>query len=149
MRLTKASCVRNRKKRPKPTAVPTSAAIVDSTAESIEICRGVAPTSRIAAKRCSRRAAASRVAVPMRMSTGKIRAVPATERMSLMPELSMPALTVQFVPLQLLGVAWVIVVTWVASCCFASWSGRWPMTTIKESGPGSAALPIVPAWCPG
>ena len=59
-----------RKNRPKPTAVPATAATVDSTAEITETCRGVAPTRRIAANRCSRRAADSRVAVPMKISTG-------------------------------------------------------------------------------
>ena len=53
---------RRRKKSPKPTATPATAATVDSTVAIVATCRGVAPTSRIAAKRCSRRAAASRVA---------------------------------------------------------------------------------------
>ncbi len=55
---------------------------VDSTAEITETCRGVAPTSRMAANRCSRRAAARRVAVPMKMSTGNSSAPATTARIS-------------------------------------------------------------------
>ena len=43
---------------------------MDSTAAMSETCRGVAPASRIAANRSSRRAADSLVAVPMKMSSG-------------------------------------------------------------------------------
>jgi len=45
-------------------------AAVDSSADSAEICRRVAPTSRSAVNRCSPRAADSLVAVPMKISTG-------------------------------------------------------------------------------
>ena len=76
-----ASEPRNAKNRPKPTAVPATAAAVDSTAAITEICRGVAPTRRIAAKRCSRRAALSRVAVPMKISTGNSSPPAITPRM--------------------------------------------------------------------
>ena len=65
-----ASGTRSRKNRPKPAAIPATAATVDSTAAMSETCRGVAPASRIAANRSSRRAADSLVAVPMKMSSG-------------------------------------------------------------------------------
>ena len=66
-----ATGARSRKNSPKPSATPATAAAVDSTAARTEICLRVAPTRRIAANRCSRRAADSRVAVPMKISTGK------------------------------------------------------------------------------
>ena len=65
-----ASGTRSRKNRPKPAAIPATAATVDSTAAMSETCCGVAPASRIAANRSSRRAADSLVAVPMKMSSG-------------------------------------------------------------------------------
>ncbi len=61
------------------------AATVDSTAAMTEICRGRAPTRRIAANRCSRRAADSRVAVAMKISTGISRASATTEKMRSTP----------------------------------------------------------------
>ena len=64
--------------RPRRRAAATAA----STAEITETCRGVAPTRRMAAKRCSRRAADSRVAVPMKISTGKSKASAPTARMT-------------------------------------------------------------------
>jgi hypothetical protein len=85
-----ASSGRTRKNSPNPTTTPAAAATVDSTAETIEICRGVAPTSRIAAKRCSRRAADSRVAVPMKIRTGNSMAAAATDRIRSMPLASIP-----------------------------------------------------------
>lgn len=83
---------RSRKNRPKPTATPPTAAREASTAAITETCRGVAPTRRIAAKRCSRRAAASRVAVPMKVRTGKSSAHAAAMNMYLsVAEFSTPA----------------------------------------------------------
>ena len=52
-----ASGTRSTKNRPKPMATPATAATADSIAAISETCLGVAPTSRIAANRCSRRAA--------------------------------------------------------------------------------------------
>ena len=54
---------------------------VDSVAASTETCLRVAPASRIAANRCSRRAADSRVAVAMKISTGARMASATTDRM--------------------------------------------------------------------
>ena len=76
-----ATGARSRKKIPKPSATPSSAATVDSTAASTETCLRVAPTRRIAANRCSRRAADSRVAVAMKISTGASTARATTDRM--------------------------------------------------------------------
>ena len=53
-----------------PRTAPASALTTASTEAMTLMSRGVAPTSRSAAKRSSRRAAASRVAVPTRMRTG-------------------------------------------------------------------------------
>ena len=100
---TAASGVRSRKNRPNPAATPATAATVDSTAEITETCRGVAPTRRIAANRCSRRAADSRVAVPMKISTGNSSAQATTDKIRSMPLALMPAPTAQLEPLQLLG----------------------------------------------
>ena len=76
-----ATGARSRKKIPNPAATPSSAAAVDSVAASRETCLRVAPARRIAANRCSRRAADSRVAVAMKISTGARMASAATDRM--------------------------------------------------------------------
>ena len=81
---------RNAKNSPNPTTTPAAAATVDSTADSAEICRRVAPTSRIAANRCSRRAADSLVAVPMKISTGASSARAITDRRRSMLDAVMP-----------------------------------------------------------
>ena len=73
--------VRRRKKIPNPAATPATPAAVDSVAASRETCLRVAPTRRIAANRCSRRAADSRVAVAMKISTGARMASATTDRM--------------------------------------------------------------------
>ena len=65
-----ATGMRSRKKIPNPAATPRTPAVVDSTAAISETCLRVAPARRIAANRASRRAADSRVAVPMKISTG-------------------------------------------------------------------------------
>ena len=80
-----ATGARSRKKIPKPAATPRSAAAVDSTAASRETWSRVAPTRRIAANRCSRRAADSRVAVAMKISTGASTASATMARMNSMP----------------------------------------------------------------
>ena len=80
-----ATGARSRKKIPKPAATPATAAAVDSVAASRETCLRVAPTRRIAANRCSRRAADSRVAVAMKISTGASMASATTDRMRSMP----------------------------------------------------------------
>ena len=79
-----ATGMRSRKKIPKPAATPATAAAVDSVAASRETCLRVAPTRRIAANRCSRRAADSRVAVAMKISTGASTASATTSRMKSM-----------------------------------------------------------------
>ena len=66
-------------------ATPAAAATADSTAAISETCLGVAPTSRIAANRCSRRAADRRVAVPMKISTGSSSASATADRTKSMP----------------------------------------------------------------
>ena len=76
-----ATGMRSRKKSPNPAATPSTAATVDSMAASRETCLRVAPTRRIAANRCSRRAADSRVAVAMKISTGASIASATTDRM--------------------------------------------------------------------
>ena len=76
-----ATGMRSRKKSPKPMAVPSTAAAVDSMAAIRETCPRVAPARRIAANRSSRRAADSRVAVPMKISTGVRMARATTARM--------------------------------------------------------------------
>jgi hypothetical protein len=91
MRGMPATGMRSRKKIPKPTATPRTAATVDSVAASRETCRRVAPTRRIAANRSSRRAADSRVAVPMKISTGARMASATTVRMRSMELFAPPA----------------------------------------------------------
>ncbi|GEM_PF-3962127 len=85
-----ATGMRSRKKIPKPAATPKSPATVDSTAASRETCLRVAPARRIAANRSSRRAADSRVAVAMKISTGASTASATTDRMR-STELAPPA----------------------------------------------------------
>ena len=87
-----ATGVRSRKKIPKPTATPRIAATVDSVAASTETCLRVAPARRIAANRCSRRAADSRVAVAMKISTGARMASATTDRMRSMALAGAPPL---------------------------------------------------------
>jgi hypothetical protein len=65
-----ASAGRSSSNSPIPSAAPRSPLSAASTAASTLICPLVAPTSRSAANRSSRRAAASRVAVPIRMRIG-------------------------------------------------------------------------------
>ena len=65
-----ASAGRTARNTPMPRIAPASALTTESTEAITLMSRGVAPTSRSAAKRSSRRAAASRVAVPIRISTG-------------------------------------------------------------------------------
>ena len=87
---TAASGIRSTKNMPKPAATPAVAATVDSTAAITEICRGLAPTRRIAANRCSRRAADSRVAVPIKISSGVSRARATTDKMRSTPPAPTP-----------------------------------------------------------
>ena len=65
-----ASAGRTARNTPMPTAVPSSALATESTEAITLMSPGVAPASRSAAKRSSRRAADSRVAVLIRISTG-------------------------------------------------------------------------------
>jgi hypothetical protein len=76
-----ATAMRRPKKIPNPTATPRIAATADSVAASRETCLRVAPARRIAANRSSRRAADSRVAVAMKISTGARMASATTDRM--------------------------------------------------------------------
>ena len=64
----------------KPTATPATAANDDSTAAITETWCGVAPTRRMAAKRSSRLAADSRLAVAIKMSIGTKRMTAAPAR---------------------------------------------------------------------
>ncbi len=77
----RATGIRSRKKTAKPAATPRIPATADSVAAIRETCLRVAPASRIAANRSSRRAADSRVAVAMKISTGARMASATTARM--------------------------------------------------------------------
>ena len=146
---TVATAGRSRKNRPKPAATPMTAATADSMAEITDTCRGVAPASRMAANRCSRRAADSRVAAAMKISTGNSSAAATTERIRSMPLALMPTSTAQLLPLQPLGgIDWMLVTLW-APGTRESWPGVCPTMMISAFGAGSPAGPIVPAWCPG
>jgi hypothetical protein len=70
-----ASAGRTARNKPMPRIAPASALTTESTEAMTLTSRGVAPTSRRAAKRSSRRAAASRVAVLIRMRTGNSTAI--------------------------------------------------------------------------
>ena len=110
-----------------------------------EICRGVAPTSRIAANRCSRRAAASRVAVPMKISTGNSSAPATTREDEGHPVLVDPT----WQPWrQSPGDVVMICVTCRAPSGSSS-AGVRPTTMSSESGEGSASPPMVPISRPG
>ena len=150
---TPASGIRSTKNRPKPTATPAAAATVDSTAAITEICRGRAPARRIAANRCSRRAADSRVAVAMKISTGVNRASATTEKMRSTPLAPTPSSGGDCRPLgftpYIPGDLVAIVVTATVSGRWANWAAVCPMMMNSEFGEGSAAAPIVPASRPG
>ena len=145
----RASGARSSQKMPKPATTPAVVATLDSMLAMAEICRGVAPTRRIAAKRCSRRAAESRVAPPMKISTGKNRAAMTTERIRMIPLLSMPTPSAQAGPLQSLGGVALIRETSMASLWPARSVTLRPTMMTSESGAGSAASPIVPTCVPG
>ncbi len=87
---TVATAGRRAKNATNPTTVPSTAATADSTAEMTVIWRGVAPTSRIAANRCSRRAAESRAAAPTKTRIGNSKAAVATASTRSMPLASIP-----------------------------------------------------------
>ena len=145
-----ASGTRSTKNRPKPAATPATAARVDSTAAISEICLGVAPTSRIAANRCSRRAADNRVAVPMRISTGSRSASATTDRTRLTPpELRPPRITQLFRMPQPLGAVVLRLVTFAAPGRCDICAAERPTTMTSEPGDGRPASPMRPAWCPG
>ena len=65
-----ASAGRIARNRPIPAIAPKNVLTTESTEAMTLMSRGVAPTSRNAANRSSRRAAASRVAVPIRIKMG-------------------------------------------------------------------------------
>ena len=90
---TLATGMRSRKKIPNPAAIPRIEAAVDSVAAIKETCLRVAPASRIAANRSSRRAADSRVAVAMKISTGSRMASATTDRMRSMASAPPPRST--------------------------------------------------------
>ena len=136
-----------REEKPEASSVPATTAALDSTADSTEICRGVAPTSRMAANRCSRRAAASRVAEPMKMTTGKSMPNATTARIRSMPFLLMPTPLGQS-PQSLGGVVFsrqTSAAPGIARTC----ATVLPTTAIRESGDGRPASPIVPTSRPG
>jgi len=87
---TAASASRKTRNRTKPATVPAIAETMASTAATMPTCRGVAPTRRIAAKRCSRRVAARRVVVPTRMTNGKMSAAATTPSTSCNPDVGIP-----------------------------------------------------------
>ena len=131
-----------------PSSAPTADATADSTAAMTAICRGVAPTRRIAANRCSRRAADRRVAPPMKTSRGNTSAAVTTVRTSVIPLASTPTPSAHS-PAHWLGGVVLIRATWATrGCCERSAALR-PTTTISESGAGRAAGPITPASRPG
>ncbi len=132
------------KNTPKPASVPVTAATADSTVANRLIWRGVAPTSRIAANRCSRRAAERRVAVPMKINSGKSRAADTTERVRTMPLLPMP-----IGQSQVSGETATMRVTSVAPSMRPTSSRAPPTTTISESGEGRAASPSTAVCRPG
>ena len=144
-----ASGPRRPKKIPNPAAMPPTAATVDSTAAITEICRGTAPVSRIAANRCSRRAADNRVAVAMKTSTGTSIASATTGRTRSSPFASIPRPSTQLSPSQPLGGVAEIEVARTAPGACASCAAVSPTMMTSESGDGSAASPIVPARRPG
>jgi hypothetical protein len=144
-----ATAGRSRKNTANPAAMPAVAATADSMAEITETCRGAAPASRIAAKRSSRRAADTRVAVPMKMSTGNSSPRATAEKMRSIPLASRPAPTRQLLPSHPLGGVVSTRVTVTAPGTWASWPAVRPMMMTREFGAGSAAGPIVPIWCPG
>ena len=145
-----ATGMRSRKNRPKPMATPAAAATVDSTAAIKETCLGVAPTRRIAANRCSRRAADSRVAVPMKISTGSSSTSATTDRMTSMPLEPTPArITQPRWPVQPLGGMVLRLVTSSAPGRCDNCAAERPTTMSSELGDGRPAWPIVPASWPG
>jgi NAD(P)-dependent dehydrogenase (short-subunit alcohol dehydrogenase family) len=97
---------------------------------------------RIAANRCSRRAAASRVAVLMNMTTGNSNASAATAR------ITSSVLALPPAPAKVAAPAVAMLSTLADPGTRASCGGVCPMTMISESGDGSAAGPIMPA-CQG
>ena len=123
-----------------PSATPAKAATDASTAEITEICRGVAPTSRIAAKRSSRLAADSRLAVDIKMSTGNNKATAPMARIHCRA-VALPAPLLQ--ALQLAGVCWMLRTSAAPGTC-ESCCGSWPITMISELGDGRPAVPMVP-----
>ena len=122
-------------------------ATLDSTVAMVAICRGVAPTRRIAAKRCSRRAADNRVAAPMNTSTGNSSAAATTDRTMVMPLALVP--TGAHSPEQSLGDVVLIRVTWWAPSCSERSATSRPMMMSNVSGPGNASEPMMPTWVPG
>jgi hypothetical protein len=150
---------RSRKKIPKPAATPKTAATVDSVAASRETCLRVAPTRRIVANRCSRRAADSRVAVAMKISTGARMASATTDKIRSLALAGAPALGGMMVRpwgltsvRRLPGLPGTVVAIEVTGTLFgvcASCAGVRPTTMTSEFGDGSAASPITPARCPG
>ncbi len=85
--------------------------------------------------------------MPIRISTGKISATEATERISLMPSGLVPTRQAPHSPC-MAPVPMIAVTRW-APGMLASSSGWRPTTMISESGPGSATGPMVPTCRPG
>ena len=142
-----ASGTRSTKNKPKPVATPAAVATVDSMAAISEICLGVAPTRRIAANRCSRRAADRRVAVPMKISTGSSSASATTDRTRSRPFAPRPS--PWFTPPLLPGGVVLKLVTSAAPGRCDICAAERPTTMTSESGDGRPAWPMRPAWRPG
>jgi hypothetical protein len=125
-------------------------------AASQETCLRVAPTRRIAANRSSRRAADSRVAVAMKISTGARMASATTDKMRSMALAPPPGsggtksspLGFDWPPWSA-GTAVAIEVTCALPEVCASCAGVRPTMMTSESGDGSPASPITPARRPG
>ena len=123
---------------PMPRTTPISALTNASIEAMTLICRGVAPTRRMAANRSSRRAAASRVAVPIRMSIGN--------RTASAPTMNA---TLKYGENTCCGSPVAIRSTVIVFGNAASWAGWYPMKTASSSGPDRAWGPIVPVRMPG
>ncbi len=127
---------RVRKNRPIPATTPMTVTNKASTAASRVICEAVAPTSRRAASRCSRRAADSRVAVETKTATGT--SAPMTARMIISTAISGRS--------GAFGVGSNAVIG--AAPNASSASGSRPMTATSSSGDRRPTSPMVPTTVP-
>ena len=141
---------RNAQNSPKPTRDADDGGDASTRRSAIvEICRGVAPTRRIAAKRCSRRAADSRVAPADEDQHGEQqrRRRPPTST-SVMPFASVPTSGRSRRRSRSGDVVLIRVTSWAPGSC-ASESARRPMTMIRCRARAARPAPIVPTSAPG